>query len=304
MPPHQDTVSKRNFNPRDTAIKLVSSTSNMPARPVTGMAVASSHFLSAPADGANLTATSTSIVSVGLDGSTTTALTGMPPSSDVVALPTAPVNFLTQPRLPREVRGKIYAYALPPEIVVKDGKMDTLLGLLFVNRQLRAECLEAIGSSTYEKHLKLRYTSITSLVKGLDSLPDLSLARFGNFTIYSTGPYNGHCHRYSFAGAHSCNICPTFKQRGDRCWFEIEYNCQSCAAFHQRELTYACATITSKIQRLTGVQREHTVPVIVTAEYTLARAIAPHAEKKHGVTLPRWVRRYQREVRKIISAIV
>jgi hypothetical protein len=67
------------------------------------------------------------------------------------------------------VRDKIYAYALPPEIVVKDGKMDTLLGLLFVNRQLRAECLEAIGSSTYEKHLKLRYTSITSLVKGLEA---------------------------------------------------------------------------------------------------------------------------------------
>jgi hypothetical protein len=92
--------------------------------------------LIAPGDGANLTATSTSTVdNVGLDCSTTTAHTDMPSSSKDAALSAVRVNFLTHPRLPREVRDKIYAYALPPEIVVKNGKMDTFLGLLFVNRQ-------------------------------------------------------------------------------------------------------------------------------------------------------------------------
>jgi hypothetical protein len=272
-------------------------------QPVHAEMPVTSSQLPAPADDANITTTSASTnKTVGLHSSTSTALTGMPPSSNDAALSALPVNFLTHPHLPREVRDKIYAYTLPPEIVVKDGKMDTFLGVLFVNRQSRAECLEVIGSSTYEKDLKLEYESITSLVDGLGRLPDSSLARFKNFTIYSTGPYNGHSPRFTCRRGrvpHSCNICPTFLRRGDRCLLKIGYDCQSCAAEYQRELTYRCATITSKVQRLTGVQREHEVPVIVTDKETLAQARAPLAKKnfQHRVILPGLLRNYIKEVR-------
>jgi hypothetical protein len=37
------------------------------------------------------------------------------------------------------------------------------------------------------------------------------------------------------------------------CWFEIEYACKSCAAHYECELNSACATITSRIQRLRGL---------------------------------------------------
>jgi hypothetical protein len=79
----------------------------------------------------------------------------------------------------------------------------------------------------------------------------------------------------------------------------IEYDCQSCAAEYQRELTYACATITSKAQRLTGVQREHEVPVIVTDKETLAQAKAPLPKRnfQHRVILPGLLRNYIKEAR-------
>jgi hypothetical protein len=49
----------------------------------------------------------------------------------------------------------------------------------------------------YGKDIKLEYPSITSLAAGLDSLPDLSLARFERLTIFTTGPYNGHSNQHT-----------------------------------------------------------------------------------------------------------
>jgi hypothetical protein len=220
----------RDSSPRRSAIRLVSSAGNIPTRPLT----ASSDPLSAPADGPILADTSTPTGDMVSYDSLIAFLSGIPIPNRTIATPAVTVNYLT--RLPRKIRDQIHAYALPDEILVKDGKMDSTLSLLLVNHQSRAEYLEAIESLANEIHSKLEFDSITSLVSGLDSFPDLSLARFERLTIFTTGPYKGHSNQYTASSFHACNVCPTFQQNGDDCWFEIEYACRFCEANYEREL--------------------------------------------------------------------
>jgi hypothetical protein len=106
-------------------------------------------------------------------------LSGITIPNRTTALSAVIVDYLT--RLPRRIRDQIHAYALPNEILIKDGRMDSTLSLLHVNQQSRAECLEVIDSLANEIHFKHKFNSTTSLVSGLDNL-----ARFEHLTIFTT----------------------------------------------------------------------------------------------------------------------
>jgi hypothetical protein len=148
-----------------------------------------------------------------------------PPSASTAPVSTETrINWLEHPDLPREMHNHIYSYTMPSEMRMRDN----VLG----------------------------YSSITSLVAGLDALADNSLAPFQQLTISSTGPYNGHrdISIPSTRPQHSCNVCPTLKLSATDCHFEIEFACPECPtqSFYKDELHYACITLTRKVARLTG----------------------------------------------------
>jgi hypothetical protein len=180
-----------------------------------------------------------------------------PPSAIIAPVSTETrINWLEHSDLPREMRNHIYSYTMPSEMRMRDNVLDPNLRLLFVNQQTQDECLELLHDWKNNRALHLEYSSITSLVAGLDALADKSLAPFQRLTISSTGPYNGHRDMSipSNRPQHSCNICPTLKLNATDCRFEIEFACPDCStqSFYKDELHYACITLTQKVARLTG----------------------------------------------------
>jgi hypothetical protein len=180
-----------------------------------------------------------------------------PPSASTAPVSTETrINWLEHPDLPREMRNHIYSYTMPSEMRMRDNVLDPNLRLLFVNQQTQDECLELLHDWKNNRALHLEYSSITSLVAGLDALADNSLAPFQQLTISSAGPYNGHrdISIPSTRPQHSCNVCPTLKLSATDCHFEIEFACPECPtqSFYKDELHYACITLTRKVARLTG----------------------------------------------------
>jgi hypothetical protein len=207
------------------------------------------------------------------------------------------INWLKHPDLPREIRNHIYSYTLPSDMGMQDNVLDPNLRLLFVNQQTQDECLELLHDCKDNRSLHLEYSSITSLVAGLDSLTDNSLGPFQSLTISTTGPYNGHRDLSiptipSNRGLHSYNICPTLKLSATDCHFEIEFACPECYTrdFYKREVHYACITILSKVNRLVGARfAGTTVNCVVKSIRTLATS--------RGGPCPSPLPLYEREVR-------
>jgi hypothetical protein len=164
------------------------------------------------------------------------------------------INWLEHPDLPREIRNNTYSHTLPSEMRMRDNVLDPNLRLLFVNQQTQDECFELLNDWKNNRALHLEYSSITSLVAGLEALADNSLAPFQQLTISTTGPSNGHRDLSipSDRPRHSCNICPTLKLSTIECRFEIEFACPACymQSFYKDELQFACKTILSKVNRL------------------------------------------------------
>jgi hypothetical protein len=180
----------------------------------------------------------------------------LPPPSAIPGLVSTEtrINWLEHLDLPREIRNNIYSQTLPSETRMHDNVLDPNLRLLFVNQHTQDECFELLNDWKKNRALHLQYSSITSLIAGLDALADNSLAPFQQPTISTTGTYNGHRDLSipSDRPRHSCNICPTLMLSDTECRFEIKFACPAryMQSFYKDELRYGCKTIFSKVNRL------------------------------------------------------
>lgn len=101
------------------------------------------------------------------------------------------------------------------------------------------------------------FTSITAMLRALESAPALSLAPYKKLTVRVDGPYNGHSNIYgNNNGWHRTNICPTLRRDRDTVWFDIGYTCLDCEdePFAQREVNFAVATLLRLFEPMLGLQ--------------------------------------------------
>lgn len=156
--------------------------------------------------------------------------------------------------LPREALNNIH---LPPAIVFHDGLLcSDITDILSLGLDSPEQSSEGMKARRESRHIVLEFTSNTSMLAKLDSLPDNSLASYNKLTITVKGSYNGHAVLYSnYDDCHRTNICPTLRREGDKVWFEVMYPCIDCRnkPFYQREREFACPTILAKFERLTGL---------------------------------------------------
>jgi hypothetical protein len=188
-----------------------------------------------------------------------------PATPSVVASTTintnAPVDWLQHAHFPRELRNKIYDYALPSEITIHNVVVTSEVAkLLSIDRPSRREFLEKVRLT---RHYTLEYTSNTALFHSLTSLPAGSFAPYRHLTITAVGAYNGHSNTHGGNGFHRTNIAPTLFREGDGISFEMQFACSNCWTedFYRQELWFALPLVLPEFVRVSGMNLQGGVRV-------------------------------------------